>query len=50
MGTKNIIHDSRWSKSWEAEKLPMKEKVIERGYEIADAAKDLEAFYEYLAG
>ena len=26
----------------------MKEKVIERGYEIADAAKDLEAFYEYL--
>ena len=34
----------------EAESIPMKEKVIERGYEIADAAKDLEAFYEYLAG
>ena len=34
----------------EAESILMKEKVIERGYEIADAAKDLEAFYEYLAG
>ena len=34
----------------EAESIPMKEKVIERGYEIADAAKDLEVFYEYLAG
>lgn len=27
----------------EAESILMKEKVIERGYEIADAAKDLEA-------
>ena len=34
----------------EAESILMKEKVIERGYEIADAAKDLETFYEYLAG
>ena len=34
----------------EAESVPMKEKVVERGYEIADAAKNLEAFYEYLAG